>query len=110
MRVHLIKEQSIRDFMKDNAQSRVPFEFWISLIKVVDWTTPEDIRMTFASADILGNGCQRVVFNIGGNNYRMICAYAFGENMIHLFVKWIGTHAEYDRLCDQNAQYTISDF
>ena len=62
------------------------------------------------AADILGNGCQRVVFNIGGNHYRMICAYGFGDNMIHLFVKWIGTHADYDRICDQQEQYTISQF
>lgn len=96
--------------MKDNAQSRVPLEYWLGMIKVVDWATPEDISMTFASADILGNGCQRVVFNIGGNHYRMICAYGFGDNMIHLFVKWIGTHADYDRICDQQEQYTISQF
>lgn len=72
---------------------------WLWVIKRVDWNSPEDILSTFNSADLLGNGTNRVVFNIGGNNYRMICHYVFGEKQAHLFVCWIGTHAEYDKLC-----------
>jgi mRNA interferase HigB len=51
-----------------------------------------------------------VVFDIGGNNYRMICKYWFGASRVHLYVKWIGTHAEYDGLCKKNKQYTVDDF
>lgn len=65
---------------------------------------------TFGYADLLGNGSNRVVFNIAGNNYRLICGYKFGPNMVHLFVKWIGTHAEYDKLCSKNLQYTVSKY
>ncbi|MFZ9847108.1 MAG: type II toxin-antitoxin system HigB family toxin [Flavobacteriales bacterium] len=39
-----------------------------------------------------------MVFNIGGNNYRLICGYAFGKKFIHLYIKFIGTHAEYDKI------------
>ena len=63
---------------------------------------------TFGAADLLGNGSDRVVFNIAGNNYRMICKYHFGVNQVHLYVKWIGTHADYTELCKKNDQYTIS--
>ncbi len=38
----------------------------------------------------------------------MICKYAFGEKQVHLFVLWIGTHAEYDKLCKKGEQYTIN--
>ncbi len=110
MRVHLIKEQTIRDYMWRNAASRGRFQAWISLIRISDWSYPEDIRATFPTADLLGNGSQRVVFDIGGNHYRMICTYLFGKNKVHLFVKWIGTHAAYDRICAQNKQYTIDEF
>lgn len=77
-------------------------------IKTADWEKPEDIKMTFNSADPLGKGSHRVIFDIAGNNYRMICKYAFGEHEVHLFVCWIGTHAEYTKLCGKNEQYTIN--
>jgi len=65
---------------------------------------------TFGSADLLGNSSNRVVFDIAGNTYRMICKYAFGDKQVHLFVCWIGTHTDYDKLCKLNEQYTVSDY
>ncbi|WP_298608866.1 type II toxin-antitoxin system HigB family toxin [uncultured Spirosoma sp.] len=56
------------------------------------------MKDTFGAADLLGNGTNRIVFDIGGNYYRMICKYAFGKNQVHLFVCWIGAHAEYVKL------------
>ena len=108
MKVHLIKKQSIEDYTNKNAQSQVPFKNWLSIVKYTDWNKPEDIIATFSSADILGNGTDRIVFNIGGNNYRMICKYCFGRNKVHLFINWIGTHAAYTKLCKNGAQYTAN--
>ena len=107
MKVHLIKRQTIEDFVKANAQSRGSFEDWLEKLKHLDWKLPSDIQDTYASADLLGNGSNRVVFNIGGNNYRMICKYFFGDKQVHLFVCWIGTHAAYDKLCSKNEQYAV---
>ncbi|RYF91432.1 MAG: type II toxin-antitoxin system HigB family toxin, partial [Chitinophagaceae bacterium] len=56
----------------------------------------------------LGNGSGRVVFDIGGNKYRMICKYAFGDKQVHLFICWIGTHAAYTQLCKKGQQYNIT--
>ena len=108
MRVHLIKKQTIQDFIITNAQSKSAFEIWYAIIKHADWNQPSDIIQTFNSADILGKGSERVVFNIAGNSYRLICKYHFGNNMIHLFIKWIGTHADYTKLCNNGKQYEIS--
>jgi len=110
MKVHLIKKQSIESYVLKNAKSRASFKIWLSIIKRVDWNKPGDIILTFNSADILGKDTNRVVFNIGGNNYRLICKYYFGNMRIHLFVKWIGTHAEYTKLCNEGKQYKIDDF
>lgn len=110
MKVHLIKKQSIEDYVSKNARSRSSFEIWFSIIRRADWVAPEDIISTFNSADILGKGSERVVFNVGGNSYRMICKYHFGRMRVHLFVMWIGTHAEYTRLCSSGKQYEISAF
>ena len=89
MKVHLIKKQSIEDYVLNNARSRVSFIIWLSILKRVDWKEPNEIISTFNSADILGKSSDRVVFNIGGNNHRLICKYHFGKTRIHLFVKWI---------------------
>ena len=108
MKAHLIKKQAIEDYVKKNAQSRASFKIWLSILKRIVWNEPNDILATFNSADILGNGSERVVFNIGGNKYRMICRYHFGTVRVHLFVKWIGTHAEYTKLCNERKQYEVS--
>ncbi len=107
-RIHLIKEQTIRNYVQGNASSKASFEDWLTKIKYADWKIPEDIQMTFNSADLLGKSSHRVVFDIAGNNYRMICKYAFGEKEAHLFVCWIGTHAEYTKVCGKNEQYTVT--
>ena len=108
MKVSLIKRKSIEDFALQNARSRSSFRIWLTLLKQADWNEPGDIADTYGSADLLGNGSNRVVFDIAGNNYRMICKYHFGITRLHLYIKWIGTHAEYTDLCDNNEQYTVN--
>ncbi len=110
MKIHLIKKQSIEDYVLKNARSRSSFEIWLSIVRHVDWHEPKDIISTFNSADILGKGSDRVVFNIGGNNYRLICKYHFGTTQVHIFIKWIGTHAAYSKLCKEGKQFEIDKF
>ncbi|HYN77935.1 MAG TPA: type II toxin-antitoxin system HigB family toxin [Lamprocystis sp. (in: g-proteobacteria)] len=66
-------------------------EAWVDEARKADWRQPTDIKAQFRSVSIL-NG-RRVVFNIGGNAYRLVVsvAYRYGA----LYVKFIGTHAEY---------------
>lgn len=90
--------------------AKASFGVWLSTIKWADWNVPKDILNTFNSADILGKGTERVVFNIGGNKYRMICKYHFGEKRVHLFVSWIGTHADYTKLCNKGKQFDVNAF
>ncbi len=108
MKVHLIRKETIEDFVLKNARSRTSFEEWLEKLRYADWEKPTDIQVTFGSADLLGKGSNRVIFNIAGNTYRMICKYAFGEKQVHLFICWIGTHTKYDELCDDEEQYTVS--
>lgn len=86
MKVHLIKKQTIEDFIKKQSNSKLPFKLWLETVKSGDWNDPNDIKRTFGSADLLGNGSNRVTFNIGGNNYRLICQYSFGQKAVHLFI------------------------
>ena len=110
MKVHLIKKQTLQAFAWQHPISRAALEDWSEKIKYADWQQPGDIKQTFKAADLLGKSSNRVVFDIGGNNYRMICKYVFGEKQVHLFVCWIGTHAAYDKVCKQGAQYDINSY
>jgi mRNA interferase HigB len=110
MKVHLVKKQTIEDYVVDNARSKTSFNNWLSIINSANWNEPKDMTNTFSNADILGNGSERIVFNIGGNNYRIICKYHFGKSTIHLFIKWIGTRAEYTKLCKEGQQFSIIAF
>jgi len=89
------------------SSSRKSLGIWLDIISFADWETPSDILATFGFADLIGNGTERVVFNIGGNKFRMICSYYFGKTKVHLYIHWIGTHTEYDKICKRNEQFHI---
>lgn len=110
MKVHLVGKKTIESYVRANSRSRSSFGDWLGKLKYADWIKPADIKLTFGSADLLGKSSGRVVFSIGGNNYRIICKYAFGDKQVHLFICWIGTHAEYDELCDNDEQYIVRVF
>jgi mRNA interferase HigB len=101
MKVHLIRKETIEEYIVGKAGIRTSFQDWIEKIKHADWEKPMDMKQTFRTIDLLGKHSNRAVFDIGGNAYRMICKYAFGDRQVHLFICWIGTHSEYDELCNK---------
>ena len=108
MKVHLIRKETIETFVLEYAQCRIALNEWLFKIKNADWEKTADIQATFRTADLLGKSSNRVVFDIAGKHYRMICKYAFGDKQVHLFGCWIGTHAAYDKLCNGQEQFTVS--
>ena len=67
---------------------------WLAEAKLAKWTSPQDVKNQYANASIVANN--RVVFNIKGNDYRLIMAIAY--RMQYVYVKFIGTHAEYSEV------------
>jgi len=110
MRVHLIKKSTIEQFAGENARSVSSCKLWLAKLKAAEWSEPADLKKTFPAADLLGKSSKRAVFDLGGNNYRIICKYWFTNTKVHLYVKWIGTHAQYDEICKKNKQYTVEDY
>ena len=108
MKVHLIKKKTIFDFVKDHGNGKSDFDKWLNLVLIADLNEPSDIPKLVAGADLLGNGFNRVIFNIGGNKYRLIASYYFGSKNVRFYIKWIGTHSDYNELCKQSKQYFIS--
>ncbi len=108
MRIRLVKQNTITNYISKNQNSKKYFDDWLVKLQQADWSNTNDIKQTFNSADILGKSSSRIIFNIGGNHYRMICKFHFGKKKVHLFIKWIGTHAEYTKLFDGDQQYTVN--
>jgi len=73
--------------------AEVPLRAWVTIVKAADWTRPNDVRKMFGSADLLSNGC--VVFNIGGNKYRLVAAVHYRGK--RSYVRFIGTHEKLTR-------------
>lgn len=110
MKVHLVKMKTVLDYVSKHRNGVAYFDEWRYQLRTADWESPLDIKETFRFADFLGGGSDRVVFDIGGNNYRMICKYLFGQHEARLFICWLGNHAAYSKLCAKNQQYTVNDY
>ena len=110
MKINVVTKNTINKYASHNAQSKGPLNIWLEGLKIADWESPGDIISTFNTSDLLGKGSKRVVFNIGGNKYRVICKYYFGNTKVYLYIMWIGTHSEYTKLCKQDKQYLICDY
>lgn len=76
------------------ADARGPLHSWYEETLKAKWRTPQDIKDQYASASICGNN--RVVFNVGGNKYRLVVEVQYQAGIV--WVKFVGTHAQYDRI------------
>jgi mRNA interferase HigB len=89
--MHVISKKKLRAFWARYPKAKSPLEAWYQIVKHAEWATLADVRKTFSTADQVG---RFVVFNIGGNKYRLIAVIHF--NRAKLFVRHVLTHAEYD--------------
>ena len=92
--MHIVSRAILVDFYSnpDYQDSEESLKAWFQTASLAKWTSPHDVKSAFGNASIVGNN--RVVFNIKGNDYRLIVAFAY--RMGWGYVKFIGTHAQYD--------------
>lgn len=92
--MRVIATSTLRDFWLNNPDAEQPLKAWFEEATLAQWTQPMDIKAQYRNASILKN--RRVVFNIKGNDYRLVVAIAYRQQVV--YVKFIGTHAEYDAI------------
>lgn len=92
--MRIISRKTIRLFYKKHSDAKSALEAWFAEAKQASWDSPNAIKATYGNASIVGNN--RVVFNICGNKYRLVVLfnYAFGVG----YVRFVGTHRDYDRI------------
>jgi mRNA interferase HigB len=92
--MRVIAKSNIVAFYSVNPKSKPSLERWLGLVKAAQWSSMDDLRTACSNAVVL-NG-ERAKFEIGGGNFRLICAFHFPAQIA--YVKFIGTHAEYDKV------------
>ncbi|MBI2376948.1 MAG: type II toxin-antitoxin system HigB family toxin [Deltaproteobacteria bacterium] len=89
--MRVIARARLRTFWEAHADAEEPLRRWFGEAERADWTSPSDVRSQFATASF---GSDRVVFNIGGNKYRLVVMISYARHTV--FIRFIGTHAAYD--------------
>ena len=94
--MRIISVRRLREFweLADRGDAENPLKAWLAEAEHATWRTPAEIKAKYGTASILKNS--RVVFNIAGNKYRLVVKFHYNTGIG--YVRFIGTHAEYDEI------------
>ena len=94
--MRIIAHSTLVLFYTKHADAKTAIEEWFHKTGKANWESFADIKKTFNSVDAVGN--QRFVFNIKGNDFRLVALIKFKIKMV--YIRFIGTHKEYDNIKD----------
>lgn len=92
--MRVIARSVLIGFCDRHPEARVSVERWYKLAKSAHWGSTDEVQSAAPRAKVLNR--ERVRFEVAGGNYRLVAAFDFRRQIV--FVKFIGTHAEYDRI------------
>ena len=92
--MRIIALSTLRMFWEKHPDAEMPLRNWYAETSRAIWRTPADIKAAYRSASFTANN--RVVFNIKGNDYRLVVAVHFDRGQ--MFVRFVGTHRQYDKI------------
>jgi len=84
----------------DRQAAKSSFDAWHHEVQKARWRSSADVKAQYRSASFVGD---RVVFNIKGNDYRLVVAIDYVRQAV--FIKWVGTHEEYDKIDVRTVRY-----
>jgi len=92
--MRIVGRDRLVEFGRRHAGARQPLGRWVEQAEAAVWTAPADVKRQFAHASFLSGN--RVVFNLGGNRFRLVVVVVYVRGLLD--IRWVGTHAEYDKL------------
>jgi mRNA interferase HigB len=92
--MRVIAIRTLKAYWIEHPETREHIESWYTITKTASWKNPNDIKAQYRNASILKNG--RVVFNIKGNDHRLIVKIHFNTGIV--FIRFIGTHKAYNQI------------
>lgn len=96
--MRIFTEQRLKEYIAERPETKIALQEWASIVKRSEWKCFSDIRSTFNNVSSVGN--QHYVFNILGNNFRLVVVIKFTISFV--YIRFIGTHEEYDRIDCKN--------
>ena len=96
--MRIFTEQTLKEYAEKHPEALTALQDWKQKVKKSNWTCFAEVKSTFNSADSIGN--QRYVFNVKGNDYRIVTVIKFTIRFV--YIRFIGTHAEYDKIDCKN--------
>ena len=90
--MHVISRKRLREFCEQYPDAQIPLENWYHVAKRATWQNLIEVQADFSHADLVGK-C--IVFNVGGNKYRLIAKIYFDDQVC--LVRFVLTHSEYDK-------------
>ncbi|HEX5394628.1 MAG TPA: type II toxin-antitoxin system HigB family toxin [Rhodocyclaceae bacterium] len=101
--MQIVAVKFLRAFWERHPDAEQPLKAWVDEVRKAEWSQSADVKAQYRSASILQN--RRVVFNIKGNDYRWVVSVAYRYQAV--YVKFIGTHKEYDAIDAETVQMEI---
>src|SRR5437763_12781964 len=92
--MRIISKKALKHYWEKEPPAKSSLEAWHAEAKNAEWTSPADVKALYRTASILKDG--RVVFNIGGNKYRLVVWINYDFYII--YIRFLGTHREYDEI------------
>ena len=92
--MRIIAKKALREFWTRYPDAEEPLLAWYREVESEDWDTPAKVKAKYRNASIVGDN--RVVFNIKGNDYRLVVRINYPYRTV--YVRFVGTHAEYDAI------------
>lgn len=92
--MRIVALSTLRTFWEKHADAQLPLRSWYALASRAQWKTPADIKEAYRNASFTSNN--RVVFNIKGNEYRLVVLVRYDKGL--MYVRFVGTHAQYDKI------------
>ena len=92
--MRVIAKKILRDFWEEHSGCEQQLKSWFQEARNAEWKNPNQIKKEYPSASILND--YRIVFNIKGNNYRLVVKINYDYQMV--WIRFIGTHGEYDKI------------
>jgi mRNA interferase HigB len=92
--MRLIARNVLVVYAGTHPETAASLERWYRLVKATHWASMDDVRRAVPKAKVLNR--DRVRFEIAGGNYRLIASFDFHRQIV--FIKFIGTHEEYDAI------------
>ncbi len=86
---------------KDHTALKAAVDAWFEEVRKARWTSTAEVKRLYATASIVT--ADRIVFNIKGNDYRLVVSVDFEKGIV--WIKWIGTHKDYDKIDVKEVNY-----